>query len=467
MVKKTTNLNRPQLRRCSLCQKMGHNLSRCPENKTVSITSASKIAPLKTPQKTNQEAEKPKVQPNKKAPSPVNFFVHHVNVLPPQSRHIVDLKAASHSVWDKIQAISPEQEPTYFQNYHNQNPPREKSPLLPDLSANGEAVQQTKKNINLNLRRFSEKTPVSEKINTFFTKFKEKAAQNFKSTKQAAKQIAKTPTKNLSQAFESIKHKNFFQVFSPRQLASAFAVLLIILIAPGPAKSYYLSLKSTTSSVAIDGTKGFTALQDSTAAILAANLPSAEISTTEALKNFNSALNTLEVKHRLLQKIVSIIPVLHEEVKSRQNLILAGQKITLGNTYLLKGIEESQENPNETLTKKLDIITTHLSAALPNYEQAITYLGTVSADDLPVEYQASFKEFKTLFTSAVNDFKQINNLGESFQDIFGADGARRYLLVFQNTDELRPTGGFMGSFAEIDIKDGKIQKINIPAGASA
>jgi hypothetical protein len=369
-------------------------------------------------------------------------------------------------VWDKIQAISPEQEPTYFQNYHNQNPAREKSPLLPDLSANGEAVQQTKKNINLNLRRFSEKTPVSEKINTFFTKFKEKAAQNFKSTKQAAKQIAKTPTKNLSQAFESKKHKNFFQVFSPRQLASAFAVLLIILIAPGPAKSYYLSLKSTTSSVAIDGTKGFTALQDSTAAILAANLPSAEISTTEALKNFNSALNTLEVKHRLLQKIVSIIPVLHEEVKSRQNLILAGQKITLGNTYLLKGIEESQENPNETLTKKLDIITTHLSAALPNYEQAITYLDTVSADDLPVEYQASFKEFKTLFTSAVNDFKQINNLGESFQDIFGADGARRYLLVFQNTDELRPTGGFMGSFAEIDIKDGKIQKINIPAGGS-
>jgi hypothetical protein len=354
----------------------------------------------------------------------------------------VDLKTPSHSVWDKIQSISAEQEPTYFQNYHTKSTSSDNFEATNENYNKQQKSLENRKPINFNLKRIPESPSFSQKFTSSFKTLKEKTSSKFRATQKAAQELGSQPIKQLNKTFESIKNKNFFQIFSLRQVAPVFAVLLILLIAPGPAKSYYLSLKSTTDSVALDGTKGFTALQDSTAALLSANLPSAELSTTEALRNFNSALNTLEEKHRLLQKIISIIPVLHDEVKSRQNLILAGQKITLGNTYLLKGIEESQNNPNETLTKRLDIIITHLSAALPNYEQATTYLDTVSADDLPVEYQASFKEFKNLFTAAVSDFKQIDKLGESFQDIFGAQGSRRYLLVFQNTDELRPTGGF-------------------------
>ncbi len=462
MAKKSNNLNRPQLRRCSGCQKMGHNLSRCSELKKElfpAITSS-------VVQKKTTPSEQPINQPIKKTPLPVNFFVHHVNVTPPQSRHIVDLKTPSHSVWDKIQSISAEQEPTYFQSYHTKNTSSDNFEATNENYNKQQRSPENRKPINFNLKRTSESPSFSQKFASSFQTLKEKTNSKFRATQKAAKELGSQPIKQFNKTFDSIKNKNFFQIFSLRQAAPVFAVLLILLIAPGPAKSYYLSLKSTTDSVALDGTKGFTALQDSTAALLAANLPSAELSTTEALRNFNSALNTLEEKHRLLQKIISIIPVLHDEVKSRQNLILAGQKITLGNTYLLKGIEESQSNPNETLTKRLDIIITHLSAALPNYEQATTYLDTVSPDDLPVEYQASFKEFKKLFTTAIADFKQIDKLGESFQDIFGAQGSRRYLLVFQNTDELRPTGGFMGSFAEIDLKDGKVEKINIPAGGT-
>jgi hypothetical protein len=36
-----------------------------------------------------------------------------------------------------------------------------------------------------------------------------------------------------------------------------------------------------------------------------------------------------------------------------------------------------------------------------------------------------------------------------------------FLVVFQNTDELRATGGFMGSFAKVEIKDGLVQSLTI------
>ncbi len=43
-------------------------------------------------------------------------------------------------------------------------------------------------------------------------------------------------------------------------------------------------------------------------------------------------------------------------------------------------------------------------------------------------------------------------------------GDARYLVLFQNTAELRPTGGFIGSYALVHVADGKVRDIEIPGG---
>lgn len=43
----------------------------------------------------------------------------------------------------------------------------------------------------------------------------------------------------------------------------------------------------------------------------------------------------------------------------------------------------------------------------------------------------------------------------------GFDGKKTYLIVFQNSMELRPTGGFIGSIATVAIEDGRIEPPNI------
>jgi hypothetical protein len=48
----------------------------------------------------------------------------------------------------------------------------------------------------------------------------------------------------------------------------------------------------------------------------------------------------------------------------------------------------------------------------------------------------------------------------------GSADDKRYLLVFQNNTEMRATGGFIGSFALVDFRDGKIKNIEVPGGGS-
>jgi len=68
----------------------------------------------------------------------------------------------------------------------------------------------------------------------------------------------------------------------------------------------------------------------------------------------------------------------------------------------------------------------------------------------------------------LNDFGGIKNLILSAKivldrlpDILGAESKKTYLVLLQNNMELRPTGGFIGSFALVTLDKGKISDITI------
>jgi len=54
----------------------------------------------------------------------------------------------------------------------------------------------------------------------------------------------------------------------------------------------------------------------------------------------------------------------------------------------------------------------------------------------------------------------INNNFSTFLDILWHRERKKYLVVFQNSDEIRPTGGFMGSMAVVEVFRWKIQKFS-------
>ena len=65
--------------------------------------------------------------------------------------------------------------------------------------------------------------------------------------------------------------------------------------------------------------------------------------------------------------------------------------------------------------------------------------------------------------SSMNEFLQ---LVDTLAYLLGGDGTMRYLALFQNNTELRPTGGFVGSFAEVDVQNGAIEELALPGGGT-
>jgi len=459
-----TSTKRRQIRRCSVCNKIGHNKNTCLET-----NSNTKIKIKKTTKKKTQLCS---TNSNKQTQlkQPLKLFIHHIQENAKPSEHIVNLK--SDDIWQHIQSISPQDTPVKSHHYYHVDPQKRTLGQLATSTISNKlenSPQRQKSNPLLWLTRKIKKQPILNAVPWQASKPKFSLGLNYAKPKISFKQIIKKNKDNLiysSQNFFENTTRSIKIYFPLRRTVISLVIFSLVIIAPTQARSYFNDLKLTAGDVADNGTAGFMALKDSTTAILGGNINQAQSTLTKALENFDQAVDSLDKNHRWLQTITSVVPIVGNEIKSRQNLISAGHNISIGNTYLLKGLVETQNNKNSTLTQNIDAIVTRLGHAIPFYERALLDLDTIKPEILPNNYQNSFQDFQKIFSSFLNDLKNIVQLGRSIEEIFGGKGLRRYLLVFQNPDEIRPTGGFMGSFAEIDVKDGKIIKLNIPAGGT-
>ncbi len=418
-----------QLRRCAVCQKIGHNKSTCPETATPSS--------LKTT-----------------GPKPVPFFVHHVDYSPGHSEHVVNLKNEKTS-WKQVGASSPEtpHDPWYY--FHTP-------------TSEGASPTTPAKSIFATLPRNSEEPNISGGVIT------QKVAATFAKTDSAVvDSLPPAPRVNAMPRVRATTFNSWLDTIAEKissakligvRTAVAVIILALCVIAPRGVGAYYEELKQAKTTIMDNGTAGIMALQESAAALTTANFAVASIATSAALDRFNSALSTLR-QHELITTLVRIVPVAGSEFVSREKLLLAGQEIALGNSYLIRGMN-SATAASSTLTTKIAFVTNELNTALPYYRRARAHLNDVPIEAVPTQYQAQFSDFKKVFNALQDDLENISKLGSSAQEIFGAAGTRRYLVLFQNESEIRPTGGFMGSFALADVKDGKLVKLDIPAGGS-
>ncbi|MFA4941977.1 MAG: DUF4012 domain-containing protein, partial [Patescibacteria group bacterium] len=93
-------------------------------------------------------------------------------------------------------------------------------------------------------------------------------------------------------------------------------------------------------------------------------------------------------------------------------------------------------------------------------------LKEIDINSLPAEYKDKFIFLQEKTEILKNGLAQFVDLADKLRIFLGANQDKRYLLVFQNNTELRATGGFIGSFALVDFKDGKIKNIEAPGGGS-
>jgi len=124
-----------------------------------------------------------------------------------------------------------------------------------------------------------------------------------------------------------------------------------------------------------------------------------------------------------------------------------------------------------TAEKRLTVALDTLEKIEPNLDkineklnQAKTEVDKIDASRYPATVQgkpvrAKVQELKTLVSSLAGTLSEIKPAISFLRPLMGIPSEKRYLLLFQNDAELRPTGGFLTAYAVLSVNNGNFKPL--------
>lgn len=254
--------------------------------------------------------------------------------------------------------------------------------------------------------------------------------------------------------------------FSPaigRGLA-AFALVAMVFILPIKALTFYGSQMQNKSSIIDAGLVGFDHFKQGGAAAKAADFATALREFQGAEESFVSAENSLGQIGGVANRLLGAMPIVGKLLKSGQDLSSLGENLSLAALDLTRGLVAFKNDDN--WLSRLENLKNYIEAALPRLVVAESTLESLK-DNLPPPLTLDKWE---LLAGAVGSVKsgltKVKEAADLVAELLGKSGGKRYLVIFQNSTELRPTGGFMGSFGLLDVSRGEVKNLEIPGGGT-
>lgn len=246
-----------------------------------------------------------------------------------------------------------------------------------------------------------------------------------------------------------------------------FSLAVFLLILPFKVLSYYeifnfKELKGDILSNSKSGVENFLSASE-----LASQFKSEEASQkfAQASDSFFQAEQEMEKVDNFILKLTSLSKNPKTKLASEsKNVIQAGVNASnLGNelTLALEGISNSED-----IKTSLTTFLTHSEKALASSQKLEKNLKNINPENLPYEYRQKFIELRKKTTGITPVLKETIALAKGLKPFLGLEKDKRYLLVFQNNNELRASGGFMGSYALVDFRNGKIKNLEVPKGGT-
>ncbi|MFH0814514.1 MAG: DUF4012 domain-containing protein [Candidatus Falkowbacteria bacterium] len=287
--------------------------------------------------------------------------------------------------------------------------------------------------------------------------------------------------KNYSDQFTTSFQSNLILIYNlaPRLIVAGLAFCMLIVL-PLCGFSYYQKLSATRDDLTALSQTTYNEFQLAVDSLMnnpAAGLPTGQAGGASTAKvQFLKASNNLIKIDQQFNSINSLIKTIggfaNSSMADAQNIVTASENLSLIGIQLSKAIADFyQTTNNKSLIEKLQFITTRTKKILPLVNEANTLLADISPDFVTAASGNStspekFAQLTSGLKNAESILLDINASADYLIDSLGKNHKQRYLVVFQNNNELRPTGGFIGSFALIEVDKGKIANINIPSGGS-
>ncbi|MCF7796108.1 DUF4012 domain-containing protein [Patescibacteria group bacterium] len=167
--------------------------------------------------------------------------------------------------------------------------------------------------------------------------------------------------------------------------------------------------------------------------------------------------------------IFKVIPSVRENLESASDLVSIAYNYSLFYSNFIEILEDSklasEKNPNNIDVEKL------LSEYSKNSEFFDDFLNKINVSIKLIDENKNL-EVNEKIVSAWDKIEQYEKLliniqntyfpiFENMSDILGVENTARYLLLFQNNTELRPTGGFIGTYGILELEDAEIKTLKI------
>lgn len=115
----------------------------------------------------------------------------------------------------------------------------------------------------------------------------------------------------------------------------------------------------------------------------------------------------------------------------------------------------------KTIAQSLALAGPSYDALLNDVQVAADFLHDVDLSIVPAEYRTTLEPLVRDLPEIALELGHFSGLLSTLADLAGIEQARHFLFVFQNPNELRPTGGFMGQSALVKIQNGIVEQLRV------
>ncbi|NUM25304.1 MAG: DUF4012 domain-containing protein [Candidatus Buchananbacteria bacterium] len=247
----------------------------------------------------------------------------------------------------------------------------------------------------------------------------------------------------------------------------AFVIFSLVFVLPLQALTYYQSLQKTQDRVLYATNEAIENLKLGEQAIANFDLTGATNQFNEAKSNFTLAQNEINALNSLTTELIKFLPEKGESMNAGLNLLAAGQLVAeTGQIMIADASKLLTSKSLQEYYQSLVSFEKTLRQALKNFREAKTKIESVKLSDLPEQHRQDFEKVVNNLPTIEQGIINLYQLNDAGLKLLGHEQWSRYMLVFLNNNELRATGGFMGSFGLLDIDRGEIKKLDIPGGGT-
>lgn len=242
---------------------------------------------------------------------------------------------------------------------------------------------------------------------------------------------------------------------------TGFLALLLLFTIPFPAIRSYQFLTDVRADTESAALEAMDLLVDAKTALQKGDANRAKTLFADAEQKFSFAQNTVEQVPGSLRFLASAILGGGAKISNSERLL----RIGFNSAHIGGRIAELFAVQNDffpLLTRAFDM----LDEEFPRIKETAELASAIDTDAIPAQYREQFSVLSDELFGITALAETLHASHEVIEKALGSEQKRRYLLLFQNNTELRPTGGFIGGYALIDVYKGKLVNVEIPGGGS-